>query len=306
MGSERGVSDPRALRDPRRTGLARAGRTGKSYNFYDTNVEEVAADLDRRHRGFAGLPSGEYRDGAMRFIGWNLDAQGRQARAAAYLLRGSRPTPCGSCSRRRAMAAGPGHPTSTDDTCVDTRSRRMMRSATVLVAALGAAVLMPWTGRAASTRVTVSPHAPRHTSQAVSDSEEIALGAALARQLQEQRGIAPQTEQSRRIEAYLQGIARLAREAHEAQAAVDDSLRSACGAQERFRPAGRPHRHLGRHPRVHEHRRRGGRHHRARDRAHRRRAGVGPHREVRRREAPQRERPVAVEVGASSARATAP
>jgi predicted Zn-dependent protease len=77
----------------------------------------------------------------------------------------------------------------------------------MLAAALFAAVLMPWSGHAASPTRRASPHAPHLRSYVAPDSEEIALGAALAEQLKQQRGITPQTEQSRRIEAYLQSIA---------------------------------------------------------------------------------------------------
>ena len=56
---------------------AAGGGEGKSFNYYDTNL--------RRWRQVwmadSGGPldyTGEYHDGAMRFTGWNLDAQGRR------------------------------------------------------------------------------------------------------------------------------------------------------------------------------------------------------------------------------------
>jgi len=51
------------------------------------------------------------------------------------------------------------------------------------------------------------PTAPGNTAAAVSDSAEIALGAMLARQFDRDRGLVNPTEQNRRMQAYLQGIA---------------------------------------------------------------------------------------------------
>ncbi len=83
-----------------------------------------------------------------------------------------------------------------------------MRSSRIFAAVLCAATVMliPSSGHATPANRS-SLNAPRPTSHVSPDSEEIALGAALAEQLKQQRGITPQTEQSRRIEAYLQSIA---------------------------------------------------------------------------------------------------
>lgn len=83
----------------------------------------------------------------------------------------------------------------------------MTRPTTMLATALFAAVLIPWSGHAASRSHRSSLHTPRITPHVATDSEEIALGAALADQLKQQRGLLPQNEETRRIEAYLQTIA---------------------------------------------------------------------------------------------------
>jgi predicted Zn-dependent protease len=58
----------------------------------------------------------------------------------------------------------------------------------------------------ASTGSLSSPDHPAPTLRAMSDSAEIALGAALVQQFDKDRGVVP-SPQSQRIEAYLQGIA---------------------------------------------------------------------------------------------------
>ena len=53
------------------------GGKGKSYNFYDTNLKKWR-QIWMADSGGALDYTGEFRDGAMRFIGWNLDAQGNR------------------------------------------------------------------------------------------------------------------------------------------------------------------------------------------------------------------------------------
>ncbi len=53
------------------------GGKGKSYNFYDTNVKKWR-QIWMADSGGPLDYTGEFRDGAMRFIGWNLDAQGNR------------------------------------------------------------------------------------------------------------------------------------------------------------------------------------------------------------------------------------
>lgn len=53
------------------------GMKGKSYNFYDTNVKKWR-QIWIDDSGTSLDYSGEFADGAMRFRGWNLDAQGKR------------------------------------------------------------------------------------------------------------------------------------------------------------------------------------------------------------------------------------
>ena len=55
----------------------RGGGKGKSYNFYDTNVKKWRQIWIADSGGSLDY-SGEYRDGAMRFVGWTLDAKGNR------------------------------------------------------------------------------------------------------------------------------------------------------------------------------------------------------------------------------------
>jgi len=55
--------------------------------------------------------------------------------------------------------------------------------------------------------IAVAPVAAQQVNHAATDAQEVALGAALARQFATQRGLVPQDDQDRRIEAYLQSIA---------------------------------------------------------------------------------------------------
>lgn len=52
-----------------------------------------------------------------------------------------------------------------------------------------------------------APRAQQPSPHVATDAQEIALGAALAAQFDQQRGLVPQDEQDRRVEAYLQSIA---------------------------------------------------------------------------------------------------
>jgi hypothetical protein len=53
------------------------GGEGKSYNFYDTNVHKWRQIWIADSGGSLDY-TGEFRDGAMRFVGWNLDASGKR------------------------------------------------------------------------------------------------------------------------------------------------------------------------------------------------------------------------------------
>jgi predicted Zn-dependent protease len=55
--------------------------------------------------------------------------------------------------------------------------------------------------------ICAAPSAAQQAPHVATDAQEIALGAALARQFAAQRGLVPQDDQDRRIEAYLQSIA---------------------------------------------------------------------------------------------------
>jgi hypothetical protein len=56
---------------------ATRGGQGKSFNFYDTNVNKWR-QIWMADSGGPLDYTGEYHDGAMRFVGWNLDAQGKR------------------------------------------------------------------------------------------------------------------------------------------------------------------------------------------------------------------------------------
>ena len=53
------------------------GGEGKSFNYYDTNLKKWR-QIWMADGGGALDYTGEFRDGAMRFVGWNLDPQGRR------------------------------------------------------------------------------------------------------------------------------------------------------------------------------------------------------------------------------------
>ena len=53
------------------------GGEGKSYNFYDTNTKKWRQIWIADSGGSLDY-SGEYRDGAMRFVGWTLDPKGNR------------------------------------------------------------------------------------------------------------------------------------------------------------------------------------------------------------------------------------
>jgi hypothetical protein len=54
-----------------------AGGEGKSFNYYDTNLGKWR-QIWMDDSGSALDYTGEFRDGAMRFTGWTLDAQGHR------------------------------------------------------------------------------------------------------------------------------------------------------------------------------------------------------------------------------------
>jgi hypothetical protein len=56
---------------------ATRGGEGKSYNFYDTNVKKWR-QIWMADSGGPLDYTGEWRDGAMRFVGWNLDPAGKR------------------------------------------------------------------------------------------------------------------------------------------------------------------------------------------------------------------------------------